>query len=262
MLFLVLMASCVTNRKVILLQKDDANEKNLPKDSLMRVWDIQDIQYKVQPEDIISVRIESLTPEEFDIYNRMGSSGSGGGGGSQGNQGGQAGVLLLGDLVDHHGDIPFILSGKVAVQGLTIYQIQDTLQRIANQYLKSPIVRVRLLNYRFTILGEVAKEGQVLVTNNRVSIIEAMGLAGGLGELADRENIKLIRQHNEKAEVFYINLLEEKLFTSPLYYTQQNDIVIVPPLRQRTFRKYFVANAALVLSSVSIILFILSYSKK
>ena len=141
-LLLGLLASCVTNKKVLYLQKDDVNKKDLPKDSLLRTYDIGDRQYKVQPEDLISVRIESLTPEEFDIYNRPGLSSNSG----QTAQGAQGNYLLLGELVDHHGEIPFILSGRVKVEGLTVYQIQDSLQKIANQYLKSPIVRARLLN--------------------------------------------------------------------------------------------------------------------
>ncbi len=258
-LVILFLASCVTNKKVLLLQKGDVNARNLPKDSLLRTYAIEDIQYKVQVEDLISVRIESLTPEEFDIYARPGLTT---GAASGGAQGGAGNYLLLGELVDHHGEIPFILSGKVKVLGLTVYQIQDTLQEIANHFLKSPVVRVRLLNYRVTILGEVFKEGTVTITNNRVSMIETMGLAGGLGDLADRSNIKLIRQHNGKADVYYVNLLDEEFFKSPLYYTQQNDIIIVPPLRQRSYRKYFLQNLALGLSTISLLLLIFTYTKK
>jgi polysaccharide biosynthesis/export protein len=259
LIIFVALTSCVTNRKVQYLQKDDANVKNLPKDSLMRTYSIGDQQYKVQREDLISVRIESLTPEEFDIYNRQGSSANNGNTGAVGGQAGN--FLLLGELVDHHGQIPFILSGKVTVEGTTIYEIQDTLQSIANQYLKNPIVRARLLNYRFTVLGEVNKEGLVTSVNNRVSVVEAMGLAGGLGDLADRSSIKLIRQIDGQAKIYYINLLDENLFSSPFYYTQQSDIYIVPPLRQRPFRKYFVQNISLALSAISILLVVLTYSK-
>src|SRR5580765_4271857 len=103
-LLLGLLASCVTNRKILYLQKDDVNKKDLPKDSLLRTYDIGDVQYKVQTEDLISVRIESLTPEEFDVYNRPGTTSSLSGNQAQG--GGQANFLLMGELVDHHGDIP------------------------------------------------------------------------------------------------------------------------------------------------------------
>ena len=123
-------------------------------------------------------------------------------------------------------------------------------------------MRARLLNYRLTVLGEVNKEGVVPIGNNRVSMIEAIALAGGLGELADRTNIKLIRQRNGTAEVFYFDVLKEDFFTSPLYYAQQNDIIIVPPLRQRTYKKYFLQNVSLVLSTISVVLVLIAYSKR
>jgi polysaccharide export outer membrane protein len=89
----------------------------------------------------------------------------------------------------------------VKVAGLTVYEVQNKLQQIADQYLESPVVKVRLINFRFTILGEARREGTVVLGNNRVNYIEAIGLAGGLTDLADKKNIKLIRQINGKAEV-------------------------------------------------------------
>lgn len=256
----LLIAGCVTNKQVLFLQhnKLDVDAKKFPADSLLRTYDVADKQYRVQPEDMLSVRIESLTPQEFDIYSRSV------GGGQSGQSGSAVGgsTLLLGDLIDHHGDIPFILTGKVNVAGLTIYEIQDKIQKIADEYLKSPIVRIRLLNYRVTVLGEVNREGLITINYNRVSVLEAIGLAGGLGELADRANIKLIRQYNNKAEVYYVNLLSEELYKSPLFYTQQGDILIVRPLKQRTFRKYFSQNFTLVISVLTLALVVFTYTKK
>jgi polysaccharide biosynthesis/export protein len=252
----LLLASCVSNKKVTLLQKNDVNKKHLPVDTLVRQYTIERKEYRVQPEDIVSIRIESLTPEEFDVFNRPGSQAN-----AMQAVGSQAGALLLGELVDAEGYIPFLLTGKVKVGGLTIFEIQDTLQSIANQSLKMPIVKVRLINYRFTILGEVNNEGTVQVGNNRVSMIEAIGLAGGMTELADRANIKLIRQYNGKAEVFYLNLLQEDFIDSPLYYAQPNDVLIVPPLKQRPFRKYFGQNFSLILSAVSVVLLVINLSQ-
>jgi polysaccharide export outer membrane protein len=249
-----LISSCISNKKIVMLQKSDVNVENLPKDSIVRTYAIDTFEYKIQANDIISVRFESLTPKEYDFF-AMNSQPQASANLSSG------GALLMGELVDEHGEIPFPVVGKVKVAGLTIFQIQEALQKIANQYTESPIVKVRLLNYRITVLGEVVREGTVNLSNNRVSMIEAIGQAGGLGELADRQNIKLIRQRNGKIEIQYINLLQEDFVRSPYYYVYQNDVLIVPPLKQRPFRKYFGPNLALVFSSVSLVLLAITLSK-
>jgi polysaccharide export outer membrane protein len=82
-------------------------------------------------------------------------------------------------------------------------------------------------------------------------MMEAIGQAGGFGELADRSNIKVIRQNNDKAEIFYVNLLKEQYLESPYFYIQQNDILIVPPLKQRTFKRYFTSNLGIITTTIS-----------
>lgn len=247
-LAVILMASCVTNKKYVLLQKDDVNVKDLPKDTIVRNYELQNYEYHIQPEDIISVRFESLTPQEYDIFNRNIMA-------QQMQQNLNPGnAMLIGELVDPQGEIVYPVIGKVKVAGLTVYEIQNKLQAIADQYLEAPVVKVRLINFRFTILGEAKKEGTVTLGNNRVSYIEAIGLAGGLTDLADKKNLKLIRQINGKAEVRYLNLLDENFINSPEYYVYQNDILIVPALRQRPYQTYFGKNLTLVISSLSLLL--------
>ena len=249
----LIISSCVTNKKYLYLQKGDVNKKNLAKDTVVRDYDLQSSDYKIQPEDIISVRFESLTPEEFDFLR----------GDQQANMNlAMGGALLIGELVDKNGEIPFHVIGKVKVSGLTVFEIQEKLQALADQYLESPIVKVRLINFRITVLGEVNREGTITLGNNRVSFIEALGLSGGLTDLADKANVKLIRQQNEKAEIQYINLLDENFLNSPNYYVHQNDILIVPALKQRAYRKYFGQNLSLVLSSISLLLVVSSFIKK
>jgi len=253
-LLVVSLNSCVTNRKYTYLQKDDVNPGTamLPKDAVVRSYEVGPFEYLLQTNDIVSIRFESITTVEYDFLKNYGSNSIGGNAIVGGNS------LLIGELVDQEGFIAFPFIGKVKVSGLNIFQVQDTLQAITSRYLQSPIVKARLLNYRITILGEVNREGTITFTNNRVTLLEAIGLAGGLTDLADKRNLKLIRQVEGKTDVVYLDLLDEQFITSPYYYVRQNDILIAGALRQRPYRKYFGQNLSLIISSLSLLLLSIS----
>src|SRR5882724_5050325 len=119
---LIFLGSCVTNRKVTLLQKDDVKTKNLPKDQIIRTYAVDTFQYKVQANDILSVRFESITDKQYNFFSTQAP-------GQQ--QMSAANALTMGELVDENGDIPFPVVGKINVIGLTVFQIQDKLQTIA-----------------------------------------------------------------------------------------------------------------------------------
>jgi polysaccharide export outer membrane protein len=251
---LLIFGACVPAKKIVYLQKDDlSNRKRIPKDSILRTHPLNIQEVRIQPLDVVSVSFESLTTEEFDFFARA-SPGTRTTGGTMGTTGGV--------VVDAQGEIEYPVVGKVRVAGLTIFQCQDTLRNIASKYLRDVIVRVRILNFRFTMLGEVSGEKTVTSSNTRLTMMEAVSLGGGLTELADRANVKVIRQHGDETQIFYVNLLEEKFLESPYYYVQQNDVIIVPPLRQRTFKRYFMSNLGLVTTGFTTILFILSLSNK
>lgn len=249
----VYFVSCVPNKKIVLLQKKDLNDVAISRDTILRSYVIDTFHYKIQTNDVLSIRFESLTPKEFDFFTNPSAQ--------QGMNVGGVNTLIVGELVDEEGMVPFPVVGKVKVSGLTVFQVQEKLQTMASQYIQSPIVKVRLINYRITLLGEVNVEGTITLSNNRVSMLEAIGLAGGLGELADRSAIKLIRQLGNKTEIQYINLLDENFFRSPYYYVYQNDVLIVPPLKQRPFRKYFGQNLTLVVSTLSLLILALNLTK-
>lgn len=249
-----MLSSCVPNRKYVYLQKNDLNKRDLPKDTVLREYSYKEFIYKIQPEDILSIRFESLTPKEFDFFSKeVALSGQGL------NQ--QANPLLIGELVDEDGNVPFPVIGKVKVSGLTVYEAQDTLQKIATQYLQSPLVKVRLINFRITVLGEVTKEGNITLNNNRVSLLEVIGLSGGLTDLADKRNIKLIRQLDGKTEVQYIDLLDEGFMNSPNYFVNQNDVLIIPALKQRPYRKYMGQNVSLLISVLTLVVLTINLTR-
>jgi len=247
--------SCVVNKKYQYLQKDDVNVKpdTFVKDSVLRTYDLSDFEYKLQPEDILSVQFFSLTPEEYDFFSLKQNQSAGGNQFQSASSG-----LINGYLVDENGEIEFPVVGKVQVSGLSIFDAQNHIQLVADQYLESPVVEVRLLNFRFTLLGEVKQEGTINSLNNRITLLEAIGLAGGFTDYADKANIKVIRQGYGEAEIYYLNLLDEGFINSTFYYMNQNDVIVVPPLKQRPYQIYFGKNLALVISSVSLLLLVLN----
>ena len=251
--FVVLLSSCVPNRKYVYLQKDDVNKKNLPSDTVVRKYQLNIDDYRIQPLDLLSIRVESLTDEGFDFFEKLYPVNQT----SAGNQN----LLLTGFLVDNGGEIEFPVVGKIKFSGLSVFQAQEKLQEVFKPFLKNPVARVRLLNFRFTVLGEVNQENQVVSINSRVTVMEAIGLAGGLTDLADRSNVKIIRQQGSTSEVLYLNLLEEELLASNHYYIQQNDIIVVPALKQRPFRRYWGQNLSLFVSTVSVILLTINLLK-
>ena len=249
LLFLALLlalGSCVPNRKYVYMQKNDLKNADVPIDTTVRKYETSLHDIKIRPQDILSIRFESLSPEEFDFLSSQEA---------QQNALNPQSALLVGELVNPEGEINYPVIGKVKVAGLTVFEAQTKLIELAKVFLESPKVSVRIVNFRITVLGEVKREGQVTTVNNRVSIVEVIALAGGLGDLADRSKIKLIRE-SETGEVTvqYLNVLDEDLVKSPFYYAQQNDIIIVSPLKQRPFRNYFGPNLALAVSTVSVLL--------
>lgn len=258
-LLLVIFSSCVPNKKLVYLQKDDLKKrKSIPKDTVLRTYDLNIVEYKIQPLDLLSIQFETLSDETdaFDFLNKLSPSQRGALGSA-----GTGAATTAGVLVDIDGNIEYAILGKIHVSGLTIFQAQDSIRKIAVKYVPDAIVRVRMLNFRFTVLGEVRTEKTVVSMNPRLNMMEAIGLAGGFGELADRSLVKVIRQRGDQTDIFYLNLLKEQYLESPNYFIQQNDVIIVPPLKQRPFRQYFISNLGIIATTLSFSLAIIALLK-
>lgn len=245
----LMLGACVPNRKFTYVQKKDVKEKTLPVDSVVRKYDQDRFMYRIQPNDALYIDFQSLSQKEIDFLSNQNSS--------QGGLGQL--VVLTSELVDENGEISLLHLGKVKAAGLTVFELQDVLAEMAGKFLESPIVKVRITNFRFTVLGEVEREGTYQTFNNRVSILEAIGTAGGIGPIADRSHVKIVRQKNGQAEVAYVNLLDENLIASPYYFVHQNDVLVVSPLKQRPYRRDLSPNLAVIFSSLSLGFLIVNY---
>lgn len=254
---LLSLAACVPNKKLVYLQNEDLHKKDVVLDSVVRTRPLSIREYRIQPLDILAIRIESLTDEDFDFVSKLYPNVQ-----QQSSGGNAANQQINSFLVDNNGDIEFPVTGKVHLAGLSLFEATNKLQESFKTFLKDPVVRVRLLNFRFTVLGEVLLENQVVSANTRVTIMEAIGLAGGLTDLADRSKIKIVRQRGDHTEVVYLNLLDERLIESEYYYVAQNDLIIVPALKQRPFRKYWLENVTLILSTLTLVILTVTLVQK
>ena len=131
--------------------------------------------------------------------------------------------------VDSDGSINFPVIGKVQLAEKTKREAVDLLQNKISELVKEPIVNIQIINYKVTVIGEVLKPGSYPVNSDRVSVLDAIGMANDLTIYGNRENVKVIRDNNGKQDVVTFDLTKSDFFSSPYFYLQQNDIVYVTP---------------------------------
>ncbi|CAL2082733.1 polysaccharide biosynthesis/export family protein [Tenacibaculum sp. 190524A05c] len=157
-------------------------------------------------------------------------------------------------LIDNEGNIDFPVIGKLKIGGLTR---QETITLLKNKldpdYVKNPTINIRIANYTITVLGDVRKPGTYTIPNERITILEAIGLAGDLNITGKRNTVKVFREIDGKKKQFDIDLRSNKIFTSPVYYLQQNDLVYVDPNKSSSQDAAFNRNTGLFVSIGSII---------
>ncbi len=136
--------------------------------------------------------------------------------------------------VDGNGDIDFPVLGKLHVEGLTQSQVIAMIQDKLQAQLVNPIVTMRFLNAKVTVLGEVRNPGSYALNNGRMTLLEALGAAGDLTQYGRRDNVLITRENNGKLEFARLDLRTDEIFTSPYFYLQQNDVVVVEPNQART----------------------------
>lgn len=147
-------------------------------------------------------------------------------------------------LVSASGDINFPVLGKLHVAGMTTTQVAEMIEKRISADVEDPIVTVKLRNFKVSVLGEVGRPGVVQASGERFSILDAIARSGDLSQYAVRDNVLLIREVNGKKEYHHLNLEDSKVFSSPYFYLQQNDMIIVEPNNvRRSNATYNVNNA-------------------
>lgn len=169
---------------------------------------------------------------------------------------------MMGYLVEGDGSIKIPYIGKIQAEGLTRLQLEKYLTEKFKDYTKDPIVNVRFLNYAVTVMGEVNRPGRFNMTTERVSILEALSMAGDISYLGKSDNVLVIREENGQRSFGRINILSKDIFGSPYYYLKTNDVVYVEPVKAKFINRAGVPQyVSLVAVGLSLILTIINISK-
>lgn len=177
---------------------------------------------RIQQDDILSVSVSSLNPESNVLFNNVLLP-------STGNTNVIADKINEGYLVDKNGFINFPVIGKVSLAGLTKEQATEKMTDLIKAHVKNPIVNIRFLNFKVTVIGEVSKPATFTIPTEKITILEALGLAGDMTAYGKRENVLIIREKDGIRSTSRVNLNNKDVLSSPYFYLQQNDIVYVEP---------------------------------
>lgn len=163
-------------------------------------------------------------------------------------------------LVNNEGEIDFPVLGKIKVGGLTKNEAESMIREKLQPYLKeTPIVTVRMANYKISVLGEVKSPGTFTVSNEKVNVLEALAMAGDMTIYGVRDNVKLIREDAQgKRQIVMLDLTKSDLVLSPYFYLQQNDILYVTPNKTVSKNSGIGNTTTVVISATSILVSIAS----
>jgi polysaccharide export outer membrane protein len=227
--------SCASSKKIIYFQGDaDLNtiyENNIP---------------KIQPDDILSINVTAVDSKAAAPFNQMSAMGV------------TPTTLAKTYSVQRDGTIDFPILGKISVGGLNRQEATNLIKTKLNQYIIDPGVEVNFTNFRVSVMGEVARPGTFTLPNERVTVLEAIAMAGDLSIQGVRENVLVIREIEGKKMTFTLDLTKKEVLNSPAYYLKQNDLVYVEPNNSKVQSSkinytVWIAAASLIVTLVSLL---------
>lgn len=185
---------------------------------------------KIQPSDILQIQVSSTDPNAAAPFN-LSISGGGSGNGQNARDGGSA----SGFLVNQDGTIDFPTLGAVKVENLSVDETKAEILKLLKPYFTiSPIVNVRLANFKVNVTGEVKNPGIFSISNNRVTVIEAITMAGDFTNHSMRDSVLIVREAEGIRSFGYVDFNSAEIFNSPYFYLQQNDMIYIRPERRKT----------------------------
>lgn len=220
------LASCVQHRQLINFRKYD----EAPLENYRMPVELPTLI--VQPDDILYITVNSPNDPTSQPYNlaqgQMNGGGGGGGGGGQNTM-----LLLQGYSVDSTGHIDFPNIGRLNVGGMSLEGVREVIAEALSPYLAEVAVNVKFLNFRYSVMGDVARPGTYTTVNERVSLLEALASAGDMTPYAARQQVSVIREIEGVRTIAVLDLQDEEFFASPYYYIRQNDVIYVEPIQAK-----------------------------
>jgi polysaccharide export outer membrane protein len=239
--FLFLFFSCASKKDIVYYQSID---------SLQSQEQGSSYEIKIQPDDLLSIIVSAEDPEIAAPFNLSSVT-------TQQttdlkNAGGQMTMQLY--LVDANGNIEFPIIGKLKVSGLTRTEVMQMLHSKIATYIKNPIINLRIANFKIYIQGEVTAPGSYPVNSERITLIEALSLAGDLTIYGKRNNILIIRETNGVKSFNRVDITNANFINSPFYYLAQNDVVYVEPNKSRINAAAVGPNTGVIISVSSLLI--------
>lgn len=218
----VLLAGCKTQREVTYFQDLNVNSPQLI-DSIGTV--------RMEPDDQISIIVSCKEPEIAALFNLVRSQQRIGTQGSGSSSSGETSAYTI----DNDGNIDFPVLGKLHVAGLTKQEVATLVKQrlVDSDQVKNPVVTVEFANLAFSVLGEVSSPGKYPITRNRTTLLDAISMAGDLTITGLRDSVYVIREADGKRLAYSVDLRSKDVFTSPVYYVKQNDVIYVRPNAMR-----------------------------
>lgn len=252
-LILLATLSCTTQKKLSYLS-------NLPDSAEPQYFTYEMPGYKVQSRDILYIDIKILNTEGK-IENILQGANTYG----QSYMQGEANQYLAGYPVDREGNILMPLFGKMKVADLTLPEIRELVQHKVDSVYNYAYTDVKLLSFRFTVLGEARNPGSFVNYNDYLTILEAIGRAGGVGDYGRRDRVLVVRMTTGGSVTYRINLRDRNILTSPAYFLMPNDVVIIEPEKHKIFNMNLPTVSFVITtvsSAITTTLLLINYFKK
>ena len=242
---LALGVSCVSREKIVYFQ--DLEQRKALVDSVQN-------SFRIQPNDLLSIVVSAYDLNAVRPFNLVSEArpGTDLSGTTVNSNTQQQGYLTAED-----GTIDFPVLGRVKVAGLTRTELSELLVKRISEYVINPIVTIRIVNFKVSILGEVARPGTYNVQGERLTILEALGLAGDMTIFGRRDNVLVIRDNGTGKEYKYMDVREASILNSDYYYLQQNDVIYVEPNNAQIQGSSFNRNTSIYISIASLLISVL-----